>query len=171
MGIAALAVLSGGKKKRAFVPPEYDGPRELQLGHSFPNVPQAKVVARSSEHFSSTNPNLIRYPYRDVVFKDEEKTGADRYMTQKLAQRVHLLAQLVRHEWPKVQLRVTEAWDPESEHSKYSTHYEGRAVDITTSDIDPQKYGRLAGLAIQAGFDWVFYEDKNHIHASVQKDW
>jgi len=121
-------------------------------------------IQRDRQRFSS----LVRSDHPLIVFKDEEGSGADRLMSSRLRTRLHRLAELVATEWPHLRLRVTEAWDESGEHGKSSLHYEGRAADLTTSDKDPGKLGRLAGLALEAGLDWVYFEDASHVHVSVR---
>ncbi len=144
----------------------------LELGEWVPRQSEQDAIGQVVVRVSREMPDyrsLLRNPSSDIVFKDEESTGADRMMTRRLTRRLATLNQLVRREWGGVSVRVTEAWDENGEHGPSSAHYEGRAVDLTTSDIDPSKLGRLAFLAVAAGFDWVYFEDRTHVHASVRK--
>jgi hypothetical protein len=65
-------------------------------------------------------------------------------------------------------LTITEAFDEQGEHSSTSRHYEGRALDIPA---EANKVRKLAGLALLAGFDWVWVEPNAtgggyHLHVS-----
>lgn len=144
----------------------------LHVGQHVPDAPEVDVsgalsspIERGAPRFSK----LVRCGDPHIVFKDEEKTGADRMMSPRLRSRLERLSRLVREHWKGVELRVTEAWDENHEHGPRSLHYAGRAADLTTSDLDPGKLGTLARLAVDAGFDWVFYEDQSHVHASVRR--
>jgi hypothetical protein len=153
--------------------PPLSRPRgELKLGDRVPRTGEQEAigavegrVVRQGAGFRE----LTRNRNVEIVFKDEEATGADRVMTPRLAERLARLSRLVQEEWGDVRLRVTEAWDENGEHGNQSAHYEARAVDLTTSDLDPAKLGRLGYLAVEAGFDWVYFEDRTHVHASVRK--
>jgi len=145
---------------------------DLKLHDKVPDKSETDAVGAASTKIVRNTPEfaaLVKNENPDIVFKDEEVTGADRMMTSKLKAKVDALATLVKNEWPGIKLRVTEAWDENNEHSTNSVHYEARGVDLTTSDKDGAKLGRLGRLAVNAGFEWVFFEDTSHIHASMKK--
>jgi hypothetical protein len=145
---------------------------DLQIGDMVPKKSERDVVGAATTIIKRGTPEfkaLKQNNNADVAFKDEEGTGADRMMTTRLSAAIDALAPLVKAEWPGTKLRVTEAWDENMEHGTNSVHYEARAADLTTSPVDGNKLGRLARLAVNAGFDWVFYENALHVHASESK--
>jgi len=145
---------------------------DLKLGDKVPNKSENDAVSAATSKIKRGTPEfnaLKKNENPDIIFKDEEETGADRMMTAILKEKTDALAKAIKQEWPTLKLRVVEAWDEQNEHAANSTHYEARAVDLTTSDQDKLKLGRLGRLAVNAGFGWVFFEDELHIHASVKK--
>ncbi|RME98817.1 MAG: hypothetical protein D6768_16420 [Chloroflexi bacterium] len=116
-----------------------------------------------------------------IVFKREETPpfdGEDILMHPAMLYPLSRLNALVLNEWGgDVQLRVTDAYDSLLEHDlkqtnparKYSLHFEGRSIDLTTWPIDLNRYPRLCALAHCAGFDWVQNEG-DHCHASVKAE-
>jgi hypothetical protein len=116
-----------------------------------------------------------------LVFKREEDPPygeEDILMHPAMLLPLTQLNELVAAEWGGVvRLRVTDAYDSLLEHDlaqpdesrKYSLHFEGRSIDLTTWPIESAPYGRLCALAHCAGFDWVHHEG-DHCHASIKAE-
>lgn len=176
--------------------------RRIPLGHSWPGSPEDETVGlvevedrlpRDLAFNVLTDFRLIRSDSA-VEFKNEEvrDTGATRaddrdhqdedfMMDPGAAAAVDRLGDMVALEWidplsgePSYRVRVTEAYDSLIEHSQRSTHYHGRAIDLTLSPVpapgDAERrlyYGRLSSMSVCAGFDYVLFENMYHVHASV----
>ncbi|AIY66702.1 hypothetical protein [Pseudoalteromonas piratica] len=143
---------------------------ELKKGQRWPQSSEIKSSgeARQTLSGSSLRDCMNKSANNLPVFKFEEGNFTDVQASEKLCAAIMDLNKLVMKEWPGKTLRVTEAYDQDGEHAKFSLHNEGRAADMTVSDRDLKKLGRLGFLATKAGFSWVYYEH-NHIHASVKR--
>jgi len=142
---------------------------DLEFAHFEPNMPENDAVGKAQTKILRDSPAFKELKTNDnpnIVLQDEGYAGADR-MTEKLKRAVDRLAALVVLEWPGLKLRVIAAWAEGNAHGDASVHYEARGVDMTTSDKDFSKLGRLGRLAVNAGFEWVYYENERQIHASV----
>ncbi len=123
-----------------------------------------------------------RPPAANAAVDRRDHQDEDYLMDPAAAASLARLADLVAREWqdpltggPAFRLRITEAFDSMHEHSVRSTHYQGRANDLTlspvpaaTGDARRAYYGRLSRLAVCAGYDYVLFENQAHVHASVR---
>eukprot|EP00118_Oscarella_pearsei_P021009 m.233549 g.233549 ORF g.233549 m.233549 type:complete len:2254 (+) comp40090_c2_seq1:205-6966(+) len=115
---------------------------------------------------------------------------ADRVMSMRLMNRLAILQRMVAKELPGHVIVVHEAWEEVTSNSSYewgsfdsdSLHYEGRAADISISAnltlapnhlnpplTDERLLGKLSAMASCAGFDHVWYKNKQRIQVSVRK--
>ncbi|GFU54354.1 tiggy-winkle hedgehog protein [Nephila pilipes] len=115
--------------------------------------------------------NLVVNYSEDIIFKNDKVNASDRVMNSRLKKLLDNLSIMVMNTFKGVKLRVVKAWDEDNLNaSTENLHSEGRAVDITTSDIDRSKYGKLGRLAYEAGFDFVYYESRSYVHCSVKSE-
>lgn len=174
----------------------------MRLHERWPGPAEAAVVGlvevpdrlpRDAAFNALSDARLLAW-YRDVDFKNEEVVDSPATRRNELAHRdedflfdpnaaaaMELLSRLVRDEWtcplsgePAYMVRITEGYDSLIEHSQRSTHYQGRAVDLTLAPVpaangDERRafYGRLSTLSVCSGFDYVLFENLAHVHASV----
>ncbi|CAB3986054.1 protocadherin Fat 4-like, partial [Paramuricea clavata] len=146
-------------------------PSRLNHRQSFPTGGENKVcgqirdvIPRNSGRFRKI---LIRNTNDEAQYENEDC----RRMTARAKSKLDILASRVRTEWSGKAVRVLQAWtDQVNTNDPLSLHYEGRSVRLRISDGDRGKLSRLAGLAIEAGFDWVEYTNVDYIRASVIPD-
>jgi hypothetical protein len=145
---------------------------DLLPGARLPSVTEAEAVGvpiRKIRREDLAFQTLVRPANPDVAFSQPKDDGADRYMTQALAEATGKLAALVKTEWPGQKLQIVRGWLDDDGAEAPTTRHEARSVDITVTDYDSSKLGRLARLAATAGFAWVSFEDPSHVRATVRR--
>ncbi|MFT4702577.1 MAG: hypothetical protein ACI81R_000262 [Bradymonadia bacterium] len=195
MVVRAAPVRASDADERCAVPTmgledAWPGPREdvvVGLVEEHERIPRRAAFALLSDY-------RLREAFERVEFKNEEVNNLsatsrnerahvdeDFLMDPNAAVAVARLADLVRAEWvdpitgeSAIRVRITESYDALIEHSHRSTHYQGRAIDLTLTPIPApaprerrEMYGRLSSLSVCAGFDYVLFENQFHVHASV----
>ncbi|XP_068760232.1 protocadherin Fat 4-like [Montipora capricornis] len=145
--------------------------RSISLGQRVPDNAEIAtcgnirdIIRRNSARFRKI---LVRNTNNEIDFADDDC----RRMTARAKSKVDVLASRVQDYWNNVRLRVILCWtDQLPVKTQKLLHYEGRALRLQTSDRDSSKLGTLAGLAVKAGLDWVYYASSSYIHASVIRD-
>ena len=161
---------------------------------SFPRGAR-RPVAAETRAAGAVRPSAFS-PGRDLVYVDDPRCWwesdhdgdtddeCDHTMHAAAELPFRRLVHLVEQREPGLQLRVQEAYRPIGIHTARSLHSEGRALDLTLGRPGSSKslsgpeasaaLERLAKLAWQAGFDWVYNEWPKdggpHVHASVRRD-
>ncbi|XP_065656896.1 cadherin-related tumor suppressor isoform X2 [Hydra vulgaris] len=123
------------------------------------------VIKRNSPGFRKI---LVRNSEPNINFQTEDS----RLMTSRAKQKIDALASLVTSRFDKnIKVVVLKAWtDVVEKEDKVSLHYEGRAFLIRASNNNKTLLSNLMVLAIEAGFDWVYYKYEDSIYLSVIPD-
>lgn len=130
-------------------------------------------------HVSFKNEEQRDLPGR-ISADERDHQDEDFLMDPQVAESLRILGDLSGQEWrtyftdePAYDLRITEAFDSLGEHRDVSTHYQGRALDLTLTPVPRGNlatrrafYGRLTRLAVCAGFGYSLFENRFHVHVS-----
>jgi len=107
--------------------------------------------------------------------------GQDEYnlMSKEAAIGLAATRAAVKTQLPGYDIWVNGAWDSSGGgiHGSNSNHYYGAALDLALCEnpcadaqskvTDPNLLGQLPVILLGSGFTWVYYEDPQHIHASI----
>lgn len=167
------------------VNPVRPAPEKFPRNAKMPNVRERDASGEITNGKFSPGRDLIYVTDSRVWWESDNDGDSDNECDHSMHRAMEIpfrrLVNLVESQ-TKWQLRVQETYRPEGIHSGKSLHKEGRALDITLGYKNGEKlktpaekheaYEKLAKLAWQAGFDWVYYEYGSgtgpHIHVSVK---
>ena len=170
------------------VPSPTQATAALAFGARVPNVPEVDVVQRVHDYVrpgTAVYARLIAFtggptlPAAALPQFAQAGTVA-RTMTSRAQGKLRKLCDFVNAQMPGYTVRVLEAWSaPPSANpllAPPSPLSAGRGLRITivrasdpTAPV-PGALGRLAGIAVQAGFDWVTWADPGFVYVSVRPD-
>lgn len=136
---------------------------------------------RNVQSLVGANYDLVDKSYGGANRRDDEGTLMSQEAAAALAKVVGEVAEIGDGSY---RLWLNGAWDSsQTKHDGGSFHYTGAAVDLALCRVgadgkchvkeakdkvtDPALLGQVPGLLLKYGFNWVWYEDTRHIHASI----
>jgi hypothetical protein len=146
-------------------------PARFPVGTHLPPIKEILISGPIDLQTFSPTGSLTRVDDRRVWWEsdhDRSEAEDDHIVNRSLEQPLRRLIELVTQN--SGVLEVRDAYRPMGIHKQISLHKEGRAVDVTCSNMP---LDRLAKLSWAAGFDWVYLEGRNgqasHVHCSVRR--
>jgi hypothetical protein len=143
-------------------------PAHFPLDTHLPPCRETKASGAINPNTFSAGDDLIRFDDERVWWESDHVRNGDendhiinRAMKVPLEKLIESVYQLGGS------LKIQDAYQPAGEHGRTSLHKEGRAIDLTCTDMSLETLAKLCWLA---GFDWVYYEAKGgaHVHCSVR---
>jgi hypothetical protein len=153
--------------------PEKCGGDTLSLGDTNPASDEETAVGPVRNFVTpdcSRFNDLVVNDNEDITFLDDSEYA--RYMTQRLSEKLNLLEDLVSVAFAgNFSLVVRDGYQAPSVDSDPTTFNEGRSARVTLTPTPSESdIAQLSRLAINARFDWVFFEDSQFLRVSVLPD-
>jgi len=166
----------------------------IELGTHSPPYKESRVCGYSKINFQPNtyeyDASLIYYENPMILFKGDATTtypnsnwggleyqdprdNPNHYMDPRLIAPLESLVNKIVERDPYIRVRITSAFRlPGNFEYSRSLHHTGMALDLTLYDTYSKRkayetYGMLAELCVEAGFCWVYYEDRYHVHVSM----
>ena len=143
-------------------------PRHFPRGTHMPPFREDAISGVFNPSLFSPERDLVRIEDKSVWWESDAGAASqpeDDHLVHRAVEAPFVrLSALVRRSGGRLEVR--DAYRPDGIHVPKSLHREGRALDLTSTDITLE---RLAALCWVAGFDWVYYESRpEHVHCSVR---
>lgn len=151
--------------------PVRDEPARFPIDTHLPPIKEMLISGPIDLQTFSPTGNLTRLDDRRVWWEsdhDNSRAEDDHVIHTSAEQPLRRLIELVSQNGGILEVRDT--YRPIGVHKQVSLHKEGRAIDVTCSNMPMT---RLAKLCWASGFDWVYLEGRNgqasHVHCSVKR--
>uniref|UniRef100_A0A4W3I343 Hedgehog protein n=1 Tax=Callorhinchus milii TaxID=7868 RepID=A0A4W3I343_CALMI len=116
-------------------------------------------ITRNSERFKELTPNYNP----DIIFKDEEDSGADRLMTQVQQPGLMNLSSL-GHVWKGLKIVLSQAFEEIGANSLPTLRSHKLSIEVSTSQRRRKKKTQAVQTAGEAGNRWMFRISLSRLH-------